>query len=242
MADFIGYTRVSTSAQAEGQGLDVQRAGIRHWAEQNDHKILYWCEDIGKSGTVGPLEGRQQLATAINILKENQATGLVVFRLDRLARDLALQETLLRELKGLGAELHSTSPAEDDMIQGDDNLDPARKLTRQILGAVAEYERHMIGLRMRAGKAAKAAKGGYTGGGPPYGWSAIGGELVPRWDQQEVLRGIFGLRKNGWSPRRIAAYLNAQHIPGPRSDVWGFKTIYRLLDGNRPVDMPRETV
>ena len=54
---------------------------------------------------------------------------------------------------------------------------------RQVLGAIAEYERALIRSRMGAGKAAKLATGGYAGGRPPSGWRAEGKELVP--DERE---------------------------------------------------------
>ena len=48
----------------------------------------------------------------------------------------------------MGAEVFSTSDAEQGYLQ-DDPSDPSRKLIRQVLGAVAEYERAMIRLRLR---------------------------------------------------------------------------------------------
>ena len=60
-----------------------------------------------------------------------------VYRLDRLARDLIVQETVLAEVKRLGGEVFSTSAAEAGYLS-DDPDDPSRKLIRQVLGAVAE--------------------------------------------------------------------------------------------------------
>jgi DNA invertase Pin-like site-specific DNA recombinase len=62
----------------------------------------------------------------------------VVYRLDRLARDLVLQEQLLAEVWRSG-ELFSTAGGEAN-LHGDPE-DPSRRLLRQVLGAVSEYER-----------------------------------------------------------------------------------------------------
>lgn len=239
MADVVGYLRVSTAAQAEGMGLDVQRAGILAWCEANGHHVGYWCTDAGESGSLG-LEDRPQLATAMGILTAGAAPGgLIVFRLDRLARDLVLQETLIAEIRTIGSELHSCSPSEDEILR-DDSKDPSRKLIRQILGAVAEYERAMIRLRMQAGKAAKQAAGGYIGGNHPYGWIPINGELVPQADEQDVLRGIWGLLDAGYSYRKVAAELNARRIPPRTGDLWAFGTIRKIKErGRRPVETVR---
>jgi DNA invertase Pin-like site-specific DNA recombinase len=42
-------------------------------------------------------------------LKDRGGAGLVVYRLDRLARDLMMQEQLLAEVRRLGAKVLSTS-------------------------------------------------------------------------------------------------------------------------------------
>lgn len=238
--DVVGYVRVSTEAQAEGMGPDVQRAGIRAFCAEHGHRVAFWCEDLAISGAKG-LEGRPQLTVAFNILRTERTEGgskeadaLVVFRLDRLARDLVLQETLIAELRSIGASVHSCSPSENEILR-DDAGDPSRKLIRQVLGAVSEYERAMIGLRMAAGKAAKKAAGGWVGGRPPYGYAAIGGELVPRADEQEILVGIWGLLDAGYSPRKVADELNARGLPARSSELWSYRTIESIRSlGRRP--------
>jgi DNA invertase Pin-like site-specific DNA recombinase len=74
----------------------------------------------------------------------------------------------------------STAGGEADLR--DDDADPSRKLVRRILGAVAEYERELLLLRLRRGRQLKAARGGYAGlGSPPYGWRAEDRELARSW-------------------------------------------------------------
>ncbi len=75
-----------------------------------------------------------------------------------------------------GAEIVSTAPSEANLR--DDPDDPTRKLVRRLLGALGEWEREMITLRMRAGRRRKAERGGYAYGSPPYGYRAEDGALV----------------------------------------------------------------
>ena len=97
----VGYLRVSTDAQAEhGFGLDVQEQAIRQWAKRENKVLTELFSDAGVSGSNG-LESRVALADALSAMKEGRAEGLVVYRLDRLARDLVLQETLLLEIRRL---------------------------------------------------------------------------------------------------------------------------------------------
>src|SRR5207244_624236 len=107
----VAYLRVSTDKQVEqGLGLDVQRQAVRAWAEELGHRVVRWCVGEGVSGSNG-LDTRDALPNALEVLRERRAAGLVVYRLDRLARDLIVQETLLAELRRLGADVFSTSAA-----------------------------------------------------------------------------------------------------------------------------------
>ena len=85
---------------------------------------------------------------------------------------------VLREIRRLGADLFSTSEAENAYLV-DDPKDPSRKMIRQILGVVSEYERSMIAVRLRSARDRKKAHGGYAGfGSPAYGFRAEGGETA----------------------------------------------------------------
>ncbi len=210
----IAYTRVSTQKQVEeGLGLDSQRAAIKAWAKTNKHKIVGWHSDE-MSGTV-PVSERPGLTAALVEVKST-ADALVVDRLDRLARDLVAQEHVVASLKGADKELHSVDPGEDQnlRLEGDDR--GTRTMIRQILGAVSQQARTEIVYKLKVGRAAKAAQGGYATGSPPYGWKASGRELVPHEAEQLVLTRIHGLHDQKHSLRAIAAVLNDEKIPTKR--------------------------
>ena len=120
----VAYLRVSTDRQAEeGLGLEVQEQTIRSWARTQGHRVALWTRDEGVSGSDG-LDRREGLADALRALKERRAEGLVVYRLDRLARDLVLQEQLLADVRRMRSEVFSTSAAEASYL-GDDPDDPS---------------------------------------------------------------------------------------------------------------------
>jgi DNA invertase Pin-like site-specific DNA recombinase len=222
------YLRVSTDAQAEhGLGLDVQRQAIRAWASQHGHRIASWHSDEGVSGSNG-LDSREALPDAVGEIREDRAGGLVVYRLDRLARDLILQETLLAEIATIGGLVFSTMPGEQDVIT-DDPDDPSRRLIRQVLGAVSEYERSLIRLRLRNGRRRKHERGGYAYGSPPLGWRTEARELVPEASEQAAVARARQLREAGGSVRTIAAALTAEGHRPKRGGTWHPETIRRIL-------------
>lgn len=226
----VAYLRVSTDTQAnDGGGLDDQRAAIEAWAASQNppRQIIAWHTDAGESGSNG-LDKRKGLAKALRAIDDGEATGLVVARLDRLSRDQMAQESLLRSLWQSGAEVHSTVGSESDVLS-DDPKDPGRRLLRTIMGAVAEYERATIRLRLEAGRARKHAAGGFAYGRPPYGWRSVNKQLVPDEEEQIVVRLLRRLRVEGFSYRDIARQLNEGGILR-HGRHWHSEQVRRALD------------
>lgn len=197
----LGYIRVSTTEQVKGFGLDVQRRAIRDYAKANGLDLLAVHCDEGISGSNG-LDSREGLATALALIERHEASVLLVYRLDRLARDLLLQETTIARLRVAGGTVVSVTEADVDSEDG------TKILIRQILGAVGQYERALIRGRMMAGKAAKMAGGGYGGGRPAFGYRAEVGGLVPDEREQEAVALALQLRADGLSLRAIGARLD----------------------------------
>jgi DNA invertase Pin-like site-specific DNA recombinase len=223
----IAYLRVSTDKQAEdGYGLDVQEDDAKAYAKANGHKIVAMLSDEGVSGSNG-LDTRDALPEALIALGAGKADGLLVPKLDRLSRDMLLQEQLLREVWSMGREVFSALGSEQNLR--DDPDDPGRKMLRQILGAVNEYERSIIVLRLRKGRAAKAAKGGYAYGSPAYGQRARDRALVDDDREHAVIARMKELRRGGASLRSVADSLNAEGLPPKRGTRWHPQTVARVL-------------
>lgn len=223
----IGYLRVSTERQVDRFGLPVQERQVRTWCKAGGHRLVAVFTDEGESGSNG-LQTRLALGEALNALRERRAAGLVVPRLDRLARDLIVQEQLLAEVRRIGAEVFSCSAAEAGFL-ADDPDDPSRKLIRQVLGAVSEYERAMVVLRMRRGRARKAEQGGFAYGSPPLGSRAEGGALVADEREAATVARIAELHAAGRSLRQIAAALEAEGYRPKRADRWHPQSLARVI-------------
>jgi DNA invertase Pin-like site-specific DNA recombinase len=227
--ELAGYIRVSTDQQAvEGLGLDVQRQAIKAWAKAAGHRLAGVHADEGVSGAKD-LADRPGLGDALDAVRSGAVGGLVVYRLDRLARDLVLQEQLIAEVRRLGGVLFTTSAGEAGYLD-DDPDDPSRKLIRRVLGAVNEYERSMIALRLRSGRRRKAERGGFAYGSPAYGFKATEGrELAPEPAEQAAISRALDLQAEGRSLRAIGdALLTEGHRP-KRGDRWYPTTVARML-------------
>lgn len=219
----LGYIRVSTTEQVSGFGLDVQERAIREFCKANKVRLAGIHRDEGISGSNG-LESRVGLAAALAALKAGEASVLVVYRLDRLARDLILQETLVQRLRDQGTPVVSASEPDLDT----DTDDPTKVLIRQIIGAVSQYERAVIRGRMMSGKAAKREQGGYLGGTVPYGFQLVDGRVEPDPEEQKVVKLVNARHGEGASLREIADELERKGWLPREGEHWHPNTIRRI--------------
>lgn len=224
--NLVAYLRVSTEGQAEdGYGLDVQRNAIGRWAKVHGHRIVRWCSDAGVSGAVDALD-REGLSCVLETVETGEAVGVVVAKLDRLARRLTVQEAALALVWRMGGTLFSVESGE---VTRDDPDDPMRTAMRQMMGVFAELERATIAKRMRDGRRIKRELGGYIGGAPPLGFRAEGRELVRAEAEAVVVERIVTLRADRASLRAICDRLNAEGMATKRGGRWQPNSVARVL-------------
>jgi DNA invertase Pin-like site-specific DNA recombinase len=222
----IAYGRVSTNGQMDGYGPEIQTAGMRTWARANGHTLVDVVFDGGVSGTVDGDE-RPALAEALAMVATGDVDGILAPNMDRLARELTVQEGALTVIWAHGGRFFTVDQGE---VLPDDESDPTRKFIRQVMGAAAELERGLIVKRLKSGRAAKKASGKYAGGAPAYGQKATGGALAADDAEAEVLERVQQLREEGASLRAIATALNEDGIPTKRGGRWQPNTVARILD------------
>ena len=105
-----------------------------------------------------------------------------------------------------------------------------RTAMRQIAGVFAALERATIAKRMRDGCRAKAAAGGHSGGSAPYGWRTQDGELHTVPAEQEALRVMLALRRQGWWQAAIARTLDEDGHPTRSGRPWSDVVVGRILN------------
>jgi DNA invertase Pin-like site-specific DNA recombinase len=139
----IGYARVSTIEQT----LDLQR----------DALLAAGAASIYEDKASGKTTDRPELVHCLKALRNGDT--LVVWRLDRLGRNL---EDLIR----IGRELETREVKFKSLKEAIDTSGPAGKLVFHMFGALAEFERELVRERTLAGLAAARARG-RVGGRPP---------------------------------------------------------------------------
>jgi site-specific DNA recombinase len=220
----IAYYRVSTDLQKEEGTIEVQKMKVREFATKNGYVITSEFSDDGVSGGLAERPGLKQL---LDTLTGTEANYILIYKLDRLARDLYIQEGLIKEFNKTNKELIST--LEPDL----DGSDPFRKAFRQMLGVFSEFEKAMIALRLEGGRERKAKNGGWHGG-KIYGYDNQDGDLIINQVEAEVVNMILKLRKSKKSYKKIAQELTAMNKITKRGNaIWRSSSIKKIV--NNPI-------
>jgi DNA invertase Pin-like site-specific DNA recombinase len=223
------YTRVSTTGQVDGESLPEQERHGRAWAEAHGHHVVAVYTDAGRSGAL-PVTERPGLADALEALETGALDALVMRDLDRLAREVTVQEAVLAQVWMTPGATVFTFHGE---VQRDDPDDPMRTAMRQMAGVFAGLERRVIVKRLRDGRRAKARKGQHANGPAPYGWTSVDGELFPVPAELAVLALMRDLRSDGLRQAEVAEALNTEGHPTRNGGPWTQPVVSRILNRDR---------
>jgi DNA invertase Pin-like site-specific DNA recombinase len=138
------YARVSTTDQQ----VDNQLLELRRYAQARGWTTVEYV-DVGVSGAK---DRRPELDRLVADAKRRRFDVLLVWRLDRLGRNLRHLILLLDELQTLGVAFVS-------LAEGIDARTPAGRLQLHVLGAIAEFERDRVRERVLAGLQRARAQG-----------------------------------------------------------------------------------
>ena len=155
----IAYLRTSSAANvgADKDSEHRQRAAIANFAKRANFEIVGEFYDAAVSGA-DPIEQRPGFAAMLEKIESNGIRTIIVETASRFARDLMVQEVGYERLRnrtvGKGKD---AKPDPIHLIAADSPsafLDdgPTSKLIRQVLGAVAEFDKAMTVAKLRGAR------------------------------------------------------------------------------------------
>jgi DNA invertase Pin-like site-specific DNA recombinase len=202
----IGYLRASTGDQGQsGLGLRAQEASIRAACQRRGWNLAQTREEVTSGSRA---DNRPVLSEVLHALRCGEADAVVVAKLDRLSRSVVDAGRLLEQARKRGFNLVA-------LDLGLDLSTPTGELVANVLAAVAQWERRMIGVRTSEALQIKMKTG----------WAS------PSWEQRipkPVRRRIIRMAKAGLSQRQIADRLNRDGVPAIGTQ-WHRSTIIRVL-------------
>lgn len=213
------YIRVSTPEQKQ-DGYSPEHQKKRLLSYVNDNKALNLqtkenliFEDVGSGNDLN----RRGLEKIRELVKKKKIKGVIVWKIDRLSRNLKHLLILFEEFQ----------KSEVSFISIQENIDftgPIGRLIFQMFGAIAQFERELIRGRTYSGKLTSAEQGNYIGGVVPYGYKKVpnvGGkgsklEIIP--EEKVWVEKIFDwYTYKQWGDLKIALELSRLKVPQGKS-------------------------
>lgn len=205
----VAYYRTSSAANVGGDSEGRQRSAVLAWASANGVEVVDEFYDAAVSGA-DSVDMREGFAALLARISGNGVKMVLVEDPTRFARDLAVQLTGHEHLKRMGVELVPVNCPDHFRDET-----PTAVLIRQVLGAVAQFEKAQLVSKLRGARDRKrAATGRCEGPKPP-----------PR----EVVERAVGMHEDGMSLRGIASRLAEDGIFGQADRPYTAEGIRKIL-------------
>ncbi|HEX3029419.1 MAG TPA: recombinase family protein [Clostridia bacterium] len=214
------YIRVSTEEQAEeGQSVAAQEETLRQYCNAYGIEIYDIYTDLGLSGK--RLKGRTGLSRLMEDCIRKRFNLVLVWKISRLSRNLKDLLYLIELFER--NNVHFTSCSEKF-----DTSTPVGRMTLQLLGSIAEFERNTIVENVKLGLGEFARKGGKASA--VLGYDNIGKKLVINDPEARIVKLIYSLyTESGMNPSAIARHLNNMGYRSKRGSMFRSSSISYIL-------------
>lgn len=211
------YGRYSSNNQTE-QSIEGQRHVCEDYAAKNGLQIVAEYVDRAQSGTT---DKRQQFQQMISDSERGLFEGILVYKLDRFARDRydsAIYKKKLRE-RGISV-ISATEPITDT---------PEGVIMEALIEGMDMYYSMELARKMNRGKAESVRKGKFVGNVPPIGYKVADHRLVVDELTAPIVQEVFRRYTAGETQGQIMADLNRRGIPNNAGHEWSTTNVSKLL-------------
>lgn len=207
------YVRVSTTHQIDRDSLPMQKQDLINYAKlmlNTDDVVIF--EDAGYSGKN---TDRPKFQEMMSQMRSGLFTHLLVWKIDRISRNLLDFATMYAELKKLGVTFVSKNE------QFDTSTAMGEAMLKIIL-VFAELERNMTSERVTATMISRASNGLWNGGRIPFGydWNSDTQEFSFNHDEYDVAVLIHDKYEEMRSLVREARWLNEKGYHTKTGNMW----------------------
>lgn len=224
----VAYCRVSTQGQVgeDKFGIASQRSMIMEYCNTNAIEVVNWFIDEAVSGV-------KENRPAFNRILQGEVTNppvdtIIVAKADRISRNVEQYYAYKSLLSKVGLDIVSVT--EDWSTQ--DKL--TALILENFLAVAATVERENIKIRTSGGRKIKAARGGYSGGRPPYGYAPQNGKLVIVPEEAEIVRFVIQSKEKGMTYQMICDSLNNAGKTNRSGTKFSISTLQVIIE-NKPL-------
>lgn len=218
------YLRVSTHYQIDGDSLKMQRSDLTAYCKfilNTENYVIF--EDAGFSGKDTARPAFQKMLSRI---RTGEFTHILVWKIDRISRNLLDFASLYQELK----ELNVTFVSKNEQF---DTSTAIGEAMLKIILVFAELERNMTSERVTATMLSRASKGLWNGGVAPFGYKYNSEHQEITIDETEysVCRLMIETYLETKSLTLTAKKLNTDGYTSRSGSPWSPATIHSIITG-----------
>jgi DNA invertase Pin-like site-specific DNA recombinase len=220
------YTRVSgdEGLQQAFSSLDAQRDACEAYvASQRAEGWVLLENRFGDGGYSGATLDRPALRRLLADIEAERIDVVVVYKIDRLSRSLMDFAKLVEIF-----DQHEVTFV--SVTQSFNTTTSMGRLTLNILLSFAQFEREVIGERIRDKFAASRARGMWMGGSVPLGYDVKGRKLVVNEPEAAAVGRVFEVFAAIGSGTKLARMLRSEGVTTKRGKPINKADIYKLLN------------
>lgn len=216
------YIRVSTKWQIDKDSLPLQREELPKYAQiVLGIKKYEVFEDAGYSAKNTDRPAYQQMMAR---LRTGEFSHVLVWKIDRISRNLLDFASMYQELKDYGITF----------VSKNEQFDTSTAIGEAMLKIIlifAELERNMTSERVTAVMLSRAEQGQWNGGKTPFGysWDKEKGEFSVVESEATIVRLIYDMYRNVKSSLKVAQTLNEKGITQRSGKPWNPVTVGIVL-------------
>ncbi len=236
--DIVLYARYSSHNQSECS-IEGQLEVCKEYARLNNYNIVGQYIDRAKSGTK---DDREEFLKMIEDSKHKNFKGILVYQLDRFARNRYDSAIYKKQLKDRDIKVLSAKENIND--------DPSGILMESVLEGMAEYYSAELGVKVKRGMNLNAECGYYNGGCVPLGFKLqdviderfcnnikqkIKKKYVIDEEKAPIVKKIFEMYANDNKMADIIRYLNDLKLTTSYDKPFNKSSIKRILQNKKYV-------
>lgn len=216
------YVRVSTQYQVDRASLPVQKEELVNYAKYvlgiDDFEIF---EDAGYSAKNTDRPDFQKMMARI---RTGEFSHILVWKIDRISRNLLDFAAMYEELKQLGVTFVSKN-------EQFDTSSAVGEAMLKIILIFAELERNMTSERVSAVMLSRASSGVWNGGRIPYGYSYSreSKEFSINDSEARVVEMIYNLYESKRSLIKVSKHLNERGLRTRNGGAWNPVSVRKIL-------------
>lgn len=199
---FVGYVRVSTVHQEDRVSLDAQPDELKRYCSIRGFDLVKVVSEIESAYKV-PFEERPGGRTVLETVRNGEADGIMVVKLDRAFRSTqdaitTVERWCKEDISFVCIDFENGKPLE----QIDD--DPMARFTFTLFAGLAQLYRDTVASNTKRALDYKKSQGEWVGQ-IPFGFKIENGKLVEDPEKMKAIKAMKRMHRRGQSVRTIAA-------------------------------------